>query len=146
MAITTFIKDRINRYEEQSGKRMFVSQKFKMIISRINQMSILIFILKSVKLYTWFMCHLNTLINKNTYIYTLYLIQIFKYFIFSSRIKELFHLWIHTKLLDLQHNFYIKTSQHIFELNSNKSKIYKSFIQSSNCKYKYKEPLTHYQN
>lgn len=52
MAITTFIKDRINRYEEQSGKRMFVSQKFKMIISRINQMSILIFILKSVKLYT----------------------------------------------------------------------------------------------
>lgn len=81
--------------------------------------------------------------QKYIYIYTLYLIQIFKYFIFFSRIKELFHLWIHTKLFDLQHNFYIKT-QHIFELNSNKSKIYKSFIQSSNCKYK--EPLTHYQN
>lgn len=30
--------------------------------------------------------------QKYIYIYTLYLIQIFKYFIFFSRIKELFHL------------------------------------------------------
>lgn len=90
-------------------------------------MSILIFILKSVKLYitmiyihNYDLCAIYPNKQKYIYIYTLYLIQIFKYFIFSSRIKELFHLWIHTKLLDLQHNFYIKTSQHIFELNSNK--------------------------